>query len=121
MSHHFNIASNANHMELFEKPEFYFPKIENIKLENFSLYTKEPNASVNIPNGVLCIAGANGIGKSTFLASVNYGLTGGVPDPPPIKESSFKVRTDIWTGLKNIGGINGQKELHPGTDYSQAA
>jgi len=52
------------------------PKILVVELRRFSLYTQEPNIRVQIPDGVFCLAGANGLGKSTFLAAVNFGLTG---------------------------------------------
>lgn len=60
---------------------FAFPRIRRVVLSNFSLYRLEPNIALNFRPGVHCLAGANGIGKSTFLATVNYGLTGCVPDP----------------------------------------
>ena len=58
-----------------------FPKITRVTLNSFSLYSLEPNISLELGNGVTCLAGANGIGKSTFLATVNYALTGVVPHP----------------------------------------
>ena len=58
-----------------------FPKIRRIKLDHFSLYSLEPHIDIEIPSGVFCLAGANGLGKSTFLAAVNFGVTGIVPDP----------------------------------------
>ena len=57
------------------------PILLQVKLENFSLYNLTPNITVNFAKGVYCLAGANGLGKSTFLAALNYGLTGSVPDP----------------------------------------
>lgn len=57
------------------------PKVRNFKLNRFSLYTLEPNIDISVPDGVFCLAGANGLGKSTFLAALNYGITGIVPDP----------------------------------------
>lgn len=60
---------------------FAFPRIRRVTLTNFSLYSLEPNISLALRAGVHCLAGANGIGKSTFLSTVNYGLTGYVPDP----------------------------------------
>ena len=68
-------------IEMFEAPEFSFPRLINIKLESFSLYSKEPNAQLEVSRGVLCLAGANGIGKSTYLAAVNFALTGAAPHP----------------------------------------
>jgi DNA repair exonuclease SbcCD ATPase subunit len=48
-------------------------------IRNFSLYKKnEKNCVINEPinDGVFCLAGANGLGKTTFLNIINYGLTG---------------------------------------------
>ncbi len=64
--------------------KYNFPKIQNIIIRNFSLYSKngivyEINEKVN--EGVYCLAGANGLGKTTFLNALNYGLTGMVLEP----------------------------------------
>lgn len=45
----------------------------------FSLFCEENNRS-DLTKGAFCLAGANGLGKSTFLAAVNFGLTGIVPE-----------------------------------------
>lgn len=58
-----------------------FPKVKKIVLTRFSLYSSQPVVSVDVPNGVFCLAGANGLGKSTFLSTVNYAITGIVSDP----------------------------------------
>lgn len=63
---------------------YNFIKIEKIVIRNFSLYKKngksyEVNEDIN--QGVYCLAGANGLGKTTFLNSINYGLTGIVLEP----------------------------------------
>ena len=57
--------------------KYNFLKIEKVIIRNFSLYPKN-NAVVNesINKGVYCLAGANGLGKTTFLNIINYGLTG---------------------------------------------
>ena len=55
------------------------PKLTKLRLEHLSLYSSQPTIEVSFPRGVFCLAGANGLGKSTFLAAVNYGLTGIVP------------------------------------------
>jgi len=47
---------------------------------------------------VLCVAGANGLGKSTLIAAVNYGLTGRVPDP----EQSFKSPEEYYEDTKQF-------------------
>lgn len=56
-----------------------FPQIRRVVLDRFSLYTQRPKIEMDVSDGVLCLAGANGIGKSTFLSAVNFGLTGIVP------------------------------------------
>jgi len=62
-------------------PKFAFPTISRVRLERFSLFTRRPDLELDIPGGVFCLAGANGLGKSTFLAAINLGLTGVVPNP----------------------------------------
>jgi DNA repair exonuclease SbcCD ATPase subunit len=52
-----------------------------VSLDRFSLFNRRSDLELHIPNGVFCLAGANGLGKSTFLAAINLGLTGIVPDP----------------------------------------
>lgn len=61
--------------------KYSFPRLKRVKLHAFTLYSLRPDIDVQFAGGVLCLAGANGIGKSTFLATVNYGLTGAVPHP----------------------------------------
>jgi len=56
-----------------------FPRIHQIKLTNFSLYSSSPVISIKIPDGVFCLTGANGLGKSTLLSAIHFGLTGIVP------------------------------------------
>lgn len=64
--------------------KYNFIQLENVRLRNFSLYSKsgkihEVNEDIN--SGVYCLAGANGLGKTTFLNAINYGLTGIVLEP----------------------------------------
>ena len=64
--------------------KYNFIKIENVIIRNFSLYSKNNEvSSVNetIGKGVYCLAGANGLGKTTFLNTINFGLTGIVLKP----------------------------------------
>ncbi|MER8536970.1 hypothetical protein NKH61_29215 [Mesorhizobium sp. M1005] len=58
-----------------------FPRITRIALENFDLYSNEPNPDVTVERNVFCLIGANGLGKSTFLNTVNFTITGAIPDP----------------------------------------
>lgn len=64
-----------------EIPKLILPRVRKIKLNRFSLFSVQPDVEVAVPDGILCLAGANGIGKSTILTAVGYGLTGIVPYP----------------------------------------
>ena len=66
---------------MVEARKIDFPRITNIEFNHFDLYTHEPNPKVSIDKNVFCLIGANGLGKSTFLNTVNYAITGAVPDP----------------------------------------
>lgn len=85
--------------------KYNFIKLEKINLRNFSLYSKggktyEVNEVIN--DGVFCLAGANGLGKTTFLNAINYGLTGIILDPqrgilsPGEIENENKVFSDEY-------------------------
>lgn len=56
------------------------PRPERLVLRNFSLYDNAPVIEAYFGDGVFCLAGANGLGKSTFLAALNYAITGIVAD-----------------------------------------
>lgn len=58
-----------------------FPRITRIALDNFDLYSNEASPDVDIDRNVFCLIGANGLGKSTFLNTVNFAITGAIPDP----------------------------------------
>jgi ABC-type lipoprotein export system ATPase subunit len=58
-----------------------FPRIARIALENFDLFSNEPNADITVERRVFCLIGANGLGKSTFLNTINFAITGAIPDP----------------------------------------
>lgn len=60
---------------------FGLPVLQRISLRGFSLYTERPEIELEISDGVFCLVGANGIGKSTFVSAVNFGLCGRLPDP----------------------------------------
>lgn len=59
----------------------HLPRAEALLLHRFSLFEKTTTVEVSFPPGVFCLAGANGLGKSTFLAAVNYAMTGVVAQP----------------------------------------
>jgi hypothetical protein len=61
-----------------------FPQFKKIVFRNFSLYAKNGRNQVVeelLGEGVYCLAGANGLGKTTFLNAINYCLTGIVLEP----------------------------------------
>ena len=58
-----------------------FPTLRRVVLRQFSLFSSAPEVDESIGAGVFCLAGANGLGKSTFLSAVNFALTGLVSDP----------------------------------------
>ncbi|WP_461445497.1 hypothetical protein [Maribacter sp.] len=64
-----------------EEKTFNFPVLDKVVIKNFSLYKKKDIVEINFDKDVFCLAGANGLGKSTFLTILNYGLTGVVLDP----------------------------------------
>ena len=57
------------------------PQVEKVRLRHFSLFTANPDAEFPSNTGVVCLVGANGIGKSTLLSAINFALTGTVSDP----------------------------------------
>jgi DNA repair exonuclease SbcCD ATPase subunit len=57
------------------------PHLQRARLDHFSLYSSKRTIEVSFGKGAFCLAGANGLGKSTFLAAINFGLTGIVADP----------------------------------------
>ena len=61
--------------------KFGLPVLRRVNLTAFSLYTERPSVDLHIPDGVFCLVGANGIGKSTFIAAVNFGICGRLPRP----------------------------------------
>ena len=78
-----------------------FPKIRRVAIRNLSVYTQRPTISLDISSGVFCLAGANGLGKSTFIAAVNFGLTGRVPDPARTFLSVDEYYKDTETFSRN--------------------
>ena len=58
---------------------YRLPTIAWVELSAFDLYRRMPDVRIDIERGVFCLIGANGLGKSTYLCSLLYGLTGGIP------------------------------------------
>jgi DNA repair exonuclease SbcCD ATPase subunit len=91
--------------------KYNFIQLKHVIIRNFSLYRKngrinEINESIN--NGVFCLAGANGLGKTTFLNAINYGLTGIVlaPNKEPIEPSEIQKANKKYTKRYFVGKIN---------------
>lgn len=60
---------------------FVFPVITKVIINHFSLYSKQNFIEIDMDKPVFCLAGANGLGKSTFITILNYALTGIVRNP----------------------------------------
>jgi len=94
--------------------KYSFPKIQNVTLRNFTLFTKSKDISEEINRGVFCLAGANGLGKTTFLNAINYGLTGIVlePNKEVYSPSEIIVANKKYTNKYFVGRIsNKDKDL----------
>ena len=75
-------------MATMARTKFGLPVLQRINLKGFSLYTKKSEVDVEVFDGVSCVVGANGLGKSTFIAAINFGLCGRVPEPDETFRSS---------------------------------
>lgn len=86
------------------------PQLRSVTLTGFSVYQQQKVVDVDIGRGATCLAGANGIGKSTFLSAVMFGLTGSVPVVDSGKESEdvneYRKRAEAFTPLYFSGRIN---------------
>lgn len=87
------------------------PLIHEVEFENFSLYRLRPSNRISVDRSVFCLAGANGLGKSTFIAAINYALTGGVtPTKPKIDQLSRYYRDAAAYGNTYFAGRVGESE-----------
>lgn len=73
------------------------PRPLSARLHRLSLYAKTSTVEVEFPGGVVCLAGANGLGKSTFLAALNYAITGTVPEP----DREFRGVADYYSKVRS--------------------
>src|SRR5437763_11572801 len=64
-----------------QQSKLSLPRLVSASFRHFSLYNIKPKIDIDFPDGVFCLAGANGLGKSTFLLAINYAITGRVPEP----------------------------------------
>ena len=93
-----------------KKGKYNFIQLKQVTIRNFSLYKKEGeiyevNETINA--GVFCLAGANGLGKTTFLNALNFGLTGIVlaPGREVFEPSDIKASNKKYTERYFIGRI----------------
>jgi DNA repair exonuclease SbcCD ATPase subunit len=63
-----------------KRKKISLPQVSMVSLRNFDLYTRKSDANVRIDRNVFCLIGANGLGKSTFLNTINFAVTGAIPD-----------------------------------------
>lgn len=89
-------------------PRFGMPRLKRVQLHSFSLYSLDPNVSLTLGDGVTCLAGANGIGKSTYLNTINFALTGVVPNPSRefLSVSAYMQKAREYTNSFFDGRIN---------------
>ena len=86
-------------------------------LRNFSLFSKNKklyDVDETINEGVYCLAGANGLGKTTFLNAINYGLTGIVLEPNREMYSPGEIvyENKVYTEKYFNGRINKKDEIN---------
>lgn len=86
------------------------PRVRTVELRGFSLYERHKTVGVTMGPGTTCLAGANGIGKSTFLAGLMFGITGSVPVPASGPESEsiseYRKRAASFTPSYFTGRIS---------------
>lgn len=87
--------------------KYRLPLIGRVHLAAFDLYRRKPDIQVTVDQAVFCLMGANGLGKSTFLSTLLYGLTGGLPhrvrkfsSPQEYREEATRLdrRDDYYGG-----------------------
>jgi DNA repair exonuclease SbcCD ATPase subunit len=90
------------------------PRLVRAQFRHFSLYNLAAEIDLKFPDKVFCLAGANGLGKSTFLLAINYAITGRVPEPerPFISLEDYYDKTQDFSRSFFDGRITeGDREL----------
>jgi DNA repair exonuclease SbcCD ATPase subunit len=67
--------------ESFVPQRIRLPRPFRLEMRRFSLFEHTTSPNLSFPGGIFCLAGANGLGKSTVIAALTYAITGGVPEP----------------------------------------
>ena len=57
-----------------------FPRVTSVRFAAFDLFKRNENVDIKLEKNVFCLIGANGLGKSSFLNTLIYALTGAIPD-----------------------------------------
>lgn len=83
----------------------FLPRLNRVRISGFGLYTPHEDIVVEFNKAATCLAGANGIGKSTLLSGIIYALSGVVPHPdksfeqiPKYIESSSRFSHEYFAG-----------------------
>jgi len=95
--------------------KYNFIKLQKVIIRNFSLFSKKGKVydiDETINEGVYCLAGANGLGKTTFLNAINYGLTGIVlePNKEVYSPSEIVKSNHLYTERYFFGRVNKKEE-----------
>jgi energy-coupling factor transporter ATP-binding protein EcfA2 len=90
--------------------KLHLPNLERAILRDFTLYRRNNEIEATFDRNVFCLAGANGLGKSTFVAAINFALTGRVADPERSFESTeeYYRYTEDFTKRFFDGRISGR-------------
>ena len=87
------------------------PQLTRVRLQSFSLYRVQPTVDVRVDPGVFCLAGANGLGKSSFVAALGYGFTGTVAPPRAnLTEMSKYYRDAVAYSQRYFAGRIGEMD-----------
>jgi hypothetical protein len=92
------------------------PVLQRVEFRRFSLYSNRLTQEVPVRPGVFCVAGGNGLGKSTFLNAMATGLTRLVPNPRDRFDSGVVApnwQTIRWGMVWRSAAIGADKDQPP--------
>jgi recombinational DNA repair ATPase RecF len=75
------------------------PVLLELQIRNFTLYRNRSNMDISVRPGVFYLAGANRLGKSSFLAALNFEHVGIVASPT----RNFLGAQSIACGVPELG------------------